>query len=168
MIIHPCSPLCTVVTSLDWMYSMPTIGPVVAPWQGEESPLAGRSSSLFRNLLQSWRSFPPSHIHLTGCTTCSRWDLGEPTHTLVPCWMSKPLPSRNRCTGWFAPTLTLGRVVAPWQHQVSPLARSSSLFWNLLRWWRSFPPPHIHLTGCIECSYKGHLLLLGNIISPSR
>ena len=32
-------------------------------------------------------------------------DLGEPTHTLVPCWMLKPLPPRNRCTGWFAPTM---------------------------------------------------------------
>ena len=24
-------------------------------------------------------------------------DLGEPTHTLVPCWMPKPLPPRNQC-----------------------------------------------------------------------
>ena len=29
-------------------------------------------------------------------------DLGKPTHTLVPCWMPKPLPPRNQCTGWFA------------------------------------------------------------------
>ena len=27
--------------------------------------------------------------------------LGEPNHTLVPCWMPKPLPPRNQCTGWF-------------------------------------------------------------------
>ena len=27
-------------------------------------------------------------------------DLDEPsTHTLVPCWMPKPLPPRNQCTG---------------------------------------------------------------------
>ena len=35
------------------------------------------------------------------------YDLGEPTHTLVPCWMPKPLPPRNRCTGWFAPTFSV-------------------------------------------------------------
>ena len=28
--------------------------------------------------------------------------MGKPTHTLVPCWMPKPLPPRNQCTGWFA------------------------------------------------------------------
>ena len=33
---------------------------------------------------------------------CKR-GLGKPTHTLVPCWMPKPLPPRNQCTGWFAP-----------------------------------------------------------------
>ena len=27
-----------------------------------------------------------------------------PTHTLVPCWMSKPLRPRNQCTSCFAPT----------------------------------------------------------------
>ena len=32
-------------------------------------------------------------------------DLGEPTHTLIPCWMSKPLPPRNECTGCFAPSV---------------------------------------------------------------
>ena len=26
--------------------------------------------------------------------------MGKPTHTLVPCWMPKPLPPRNQCTGW--------------------------------------------------------------------
>jgi hypothetical protein len=34
---------------------------------------------------------------------CKR-DLGEPTHTLIFCWMPNPLPPRNQCTGWFAPT----------------------------------------------------------------
>jgi hypothetical protein len=34
-------------------------------------------------------------------------DLGEPTHILVPCWMSKPLPPRNQCMGWFAPALEM-------------------------------------------------------------
>ena len=28
----------------------------------------------------------------------------ELTHTLISCWMLKPLPSRNQYTGWFAPT----------------------------------------------------------------
>ena len=37
----------------------------------------------------------------------SNWDMGEPTHTLGPCWMSKPLPPRNQCTGWFAPVVQL-------------------------------------------------------------
>ena len=30
-------------------------------------------------------------------------DLDEPAHTLIPCWMPKPSPSRNQCTSWFAP-----------------------------------------------------------------
>ena len=30
-------------------------------------------------------------------------DFGEPTHTLIPCWMPRPLPPRNQCTCWFAP-----------------------------------------------------------------
>ena len=30
-------------------------------------------------------------------------DLGKPTNALVSCWMPKPLPTRNRCMGWFAP-----------------------------------------------------------------
>ena len=33
-------------------------------------------------------------------------DLGEPTHILVSCWMPKPLPPRNQCTGCFTPTYT--------------------------------------------------------------
>ena len=32
-------------------------------------------------------------------------DLGKPTYTLIPCWIPKPLPPRNQCTGWFAPGL---------------------------------------------------------------
>jgi hypothetical protein len=31
-------------------------------------------------------------------------DVGEPTHTLVHSWVPKPLPPRNQCTSWFAPT----------------------------------------------------------------
>ena len=27
---------------------------------------------------------------------------GKPTHTLVPCWLPKPLPPRNECMGCFA------------------------------------------------------------------
>ena len=38
----------------------------------------------------------------------SSWDLGEPTHTLVPCWMSNPLPPRNQCTGWLPPAPMMG------------------------------------------------------------
>ena len=30
-------------------------------------------------------------------------DLGEPTQTLVPSWMPKPLPPRNQCSSCFAP-----------------------------------------------------------------
>ena len=32
-------------------------------------------------------------------------NLGEPTHTLVSCWMSKSLSPRNKCTSCFAPAL---------------------------------------------------------------
>ena len=28
---------------------------------------------------------------------------GEPTHTPILCWMPKPLPPRNQCTGCYAP-----------------------------------------------------------------
>ena len=35
--------------------------------------------------------------------TRAQGELSEPTHTLVPCWMPKPLPPRNQCTGCFAP-----------------------------------------------------------------
>ena len=40
-------------------------------------------------------------------------DFGEPTHTLVPCWMPKPLPPRNQCTGWFAPALHTPKTLPP-------------------------------------------------------
>ena len=40
-------------------------------------------------------------------------DLGKPTRTLVSCWMPKPLPPRNQCTGWFAPTTPLARERTP-------------------------------------------------------
>jgi hypothetical protein len=50
-------------------------------------------------------------------TTPTMGDLGEPTHTLIPCWMSKPLPPRIQCTGWFAPA-TMGDVRKTWSSQV--------------------------------------------------
>ena len=31
-------------------------------------------------------------------------DFSEPTYILVFCWMPKPLPPRDECTGCFAPT----------------------------------------------------------------
>ena len=33
---------------------------------------------------------------------CVYLDLSKPTYALVPCWMPKPSPIRNECTGWFA------------------------------------------------------------------
>ena len=52
--------------------------------------------------------------------------LGEPNHTLVPCWMPKPLPPRNQCTGWFTLAdgggggrVFMGRRLARW-HMVGP------------------------------------------------
>ena len=33
-------------------------------------------------------------------------DLGEPTHTHVPCWVPKPLPPRIECMGCLAPTIS--------------------------------------------------------------
>ena len=44
-----------------------------------------------------------SKITLPSRSSMLRLDLGEPTHTLVPCWMPKPLPTRNQCMGGFAP-----------------------------------------------------------------
>ena len=38
-------------------------------------------------------------------------DLGKPTHRLVPCWIPKPSPPRNQCTGWFTPNVLYGGVV---------------------------------------------------------
>ena len=60
----------------------------------------------------------PLHVHrrppcLKGCVCCYQpvtqctdhcHDLSEPFHTLIPCWTPKPLPPRNQCMGWFAPT----------------------------------------------------------------
>ena len=40
----------------------------------------------------------------SGFRTLCEPNLGEPTHTLVPCWMPKPLPPRNQCTCCFAPS----------------------------------------------------------------
>ena len=40
-------------------------------------------------------------LHNDGFVMFEFNNLGEPTHTLVPCWMPKPLPLRNKCTGWF-------------------------------------------------------------------
>ena len=48
---------------------------------------------------------PTHNIHsfLVGCLVL---DLGKLTHTCVPCWVLKPLPPRNKCTGCFVPTVT--------------------------------------------------------------
>ena len=40
-------------------------------------------------------------VNLPNCDSYPK-DLGEPTRTLVPCWMPKPLPPKNQCTDWFA------------------------------------------------------------------
>ena len=29
----------------------------------------------------------------------------EPTHTLIPCWLPKPLLPKNECTGWVCPSI---------------------------------------------------------------
>ena len=56
-----------------------------------------------------WDKFMRS-LHFSGKDSlfrrrgCVDVDLGEPTHTLVPCWMPKPLSSRNQCTGCFVPS----------------------------------------------------------------
>ena len=45
---------------------------------------------------------------LPPCYCCYYYyNLGEPTHTLVSCWMPKTLSPRNKCTGWFTPALLL-------------------------------------------------------------
>ena len=33
-------------------------------------------------------------------------EFGRTNPYTIPCWMPKPLPPRNQCTGWFAPALT--------------------------------------------------------------
>ena len=60
-------------------------------------------------------------------------DLGESTHTLVTCWIPKPLPPRNQCTGCFAPAWS-GACQVPFH-----LRRH----WNLCRHWH-------FLIGCIH------------------
>ena len=39
--------------------------------------------------------------------TTGPYDLSEPTRTLVPCWMPKPLPPKTKFTCWFAPAHAL-------------------------------------------------------------
>ena len=52
----------------------------------------------------------PSHILILGVDIVKcilLQDLGEPTHTLVPCWMPKTLASKEQVYGLFRPsTLT--------------------------------------------------------------
>ena len=47
---------------------------------------------------------------------CHPYDLGELTHTLVPCWMPKPLFPRNQCTGLVrpSPSVLLGHFGKDW------------------------------------------------------
>ena len=63
----------------------------------------------------------------------SPWDLDEPTHTLVPYWMPKPLPPRNQCTGWFAPTHG-----SPWDLNVAGSHEWSHASSGKIAW----PPSH--------------------------
>ena len=50
----------------------------------------------------SWR-LGLQHVVISQ-TQLGHVDLGEPTHTfVVSCWMPKPLPPRNECTGCFIP-----------------------------------------------------------------
>ena len=49
-------------------------------------------------------SIPLYKCYWNELSTWDIGDLGEPTHTLIPCWVRKPLPSRNESTGCFAPT----------------------------------------------------------------
>jgi hypothetical protein len=66
-----------------------------------------------------WVASPNPFTHATGPHHQSIWlmvwlalkrltqgsrNLGEPTHTIVSCWMPKPSTPRNQHTGWFAPT----------------------------------------------------------------
>ena len=46
--------------------------------------------------------------------------LDEPTRTLVPCWMPKPLPPRNQWRGWFAPAVADVVTVPSFQAFPSP------------------------------------------------
>ena len=56
--------------------------------------------------LDGINSSSTKHDYLSWTKNLRNWhksDLGEPTHTLIPCWMPKPLTPRNQYTGWFAP-----------------------------------------------------------------
>ena len=60
-------------------------------------------------------------------------DMGEPTHTLVPCWIPKPLPLRNQCMvgspqPCCIPSMCIGRV---WR-QVLKYQGLSHLFLHIL------------------------------------
>ena len=48
------------------------------------------------------------HVFYVRCIREVLEELGEPTHTLVPCWMPRPLPPRNQCAGCFAPAVLEG------------------------------------------------------------
>ena len=73
-----------------------------------------RSNWKRRKKKRSWSILMPCcyrlSIPLYNCywNELSTWDigdLGEPTHTLIPCCVRKPLPSRNESRGCFAPTV---------------------------------------------------------------
>ena len=44
-----------------------------------------------------------THTYTHTILLVSIFNLGELTHTLVPCWIPKPLPPKNECTCCFAP-----------------------------------------------------------------
>ena len=73
-------------------------------------------------------------------------DLGEPNHTLNPCWMPKPLPPRNQCTCCFAPT----HGVFEWKQM-----RNLGLGWNnpyidtLEAFWAN-QPIHLFFVRCLN------------------
>ena len=63
-------------------------------------------------------------------TTHGGSDLSEPTHILVPCWMPKPLPPRNECTGRFAPPWKRLQACAPFV-LVNSRSFTFFLFWKV-------------------------------------
>ena len=128
LIKHHCSLLVMIFihvhhhcSNLTGCTACPQYGQLLLLGSTRSPPSCSQSLSLFRNLLQPWRSFPPSHSNL-------------------PHWM---------CS-----MLTLGLVVARWQHEECPLGRRVHLFFNICcKSWRSFPPTHSILTGCMACSH---------------